>query len=113
MSNARATVQETVFANDVDGSLTGSGAHADTVTAIIAWLQELRDSVPEQYRDECFVTVMNFVEYNNSRPRIEVYYHRPETDKEMASRLAAQKYYAAQSEQHERLQYEALKAKYG
>jgi hypothetical protein len=99
----RRGVTETLFrisAYDADRSL------AD----FVKFVADALSSVPVEYRD----TAQFEVESGYDEPSyVHAYYTRPETDEEMAKRLAQHAAYAADRERQERVMLASLKAKYG
>ncbi len=85
----------------------------------IEWLNELLESVPPEYRDQtAFVVELERGHYDESDSlTFDIYYDRPETDGELATRLAESAAYAAarqrEQESRERAEFERLNAKFG
>ena len=86
---------------------------------IPAWSQGLLDQVPEEYRDSCeFVVELEYGYHNDDISlKAEIFYTRPETDVDIAARIATaslEKLTRDQKrERDDRAAYKRLKAKYG
>lgn len=85
----------------------------------ISWLQELESKVPAEYRADATFEIEQEHDYygGSSSLSVRVFYERPETDEEMADRIAHDAENAAaaraMNEKRERAIYEELRRKFG
>ena len=86
-----------------------------TIDGAMAWFSKARDKTPAEYRAALQVRL----EYERGRwdegdcASLKVWYERPETNEEMATRIDGYMKYVRASLVEERRQYEALKQKFG
>lgn len=87
-----------------------------SLKAFSAWLAEITEKIPPEYRDEACLEVNATSFYDSPYVEIEVSYARPETDDEMKTRLHHEKEQARARAQHQERQERellaALTAKY-
>ncbi|MCH7570375.1 MAG: hypothetical protein IH919_07400 [Deltaproteobacteria bacterium] len=76
----------------------------------IAWLQEILDRVPSEYRKKARIEVET--DYNENFVNISILYARPPTAEDKQKRLNAEQARLAKIEAVERRAYEVMKAKY-
>lgn len=74
----------------------------------VNWLSNQVDLIPQEYLNVAEIEFSEYQDYDSFGIRIEIFYHRPETDDEMAKREKE----VADKEADERRLYERLKAKY-
>jgi hypothetical protein len=94
------------------------GDNSWTIPAAIEWLQDLLETIPEEYREDSTFEVEYESDYDGGGDAYtRVYYDRPETDEEVVARIADSQARAARArleqEQRERAAYAALHQKYG
>lgn len=80
---------------------------------MIAALNQILESIPEQFRDTTTCEISSIPNYDSHYASIEVEYTRPTTPDEDAEAAKLQKQRELMIEQQQRVQYEALKAKFG
>lgn len=78
---------------------------------LIEDLQATLASIPEEFRETAVLQINAYGDYACAYAH--VYYKRPETDAEMAARIAWLNDIDIEQEHHERLQYERLVRKFG
>lgn len=110
----RQAVKVTVFEKDgVYGSLLDGGKYEpDSVGDVIDWLTKLLASIPAEHQASARFEVESYSEYDSDKAVVRVTYTRPETDEELAERIAEEKERRQRNEAQERRQLDALKAKY-
>lgn len=99
-------------------TLYDDGDMETTVPKALAWLQSLDAKIPPEFKDRSVFKVEYESDYyGGGSLDFKVYYDRPETDAEVAERLANQAASEAicrqQNEARERQIYEMLKQKFG
>lgn len=109
----RRTVRVSVFDGEqYDGSWP-SPEYESKLVDVIAWFETILETIPEEYRDVARCRIDSASGYEGSHyGHIEIEYYRPETDAEMARRIAAEKAAAAEREAQDLATLRALKAKY-
>lgn len=86
----------------------------DKLVDAIAWLTGKLEEIPEEFRAIAEIEVDSESGYEGSHyGHIEITYRRPETDEEMATRLAEEKRCANARERDEMETLRRLKLKYG
>jgi hypothetical protein len=78
----------------------------------IRWLEGQLELAPAEYRDAVHIELGTTQDYDNTWPQVTLYYHRPETDEELAERQKGRDRRLALFEEGQRMAYEALKRKY-
>ena len=95
------------------GSLIGSECEADRLVRVIAYLTDVLNAIPAEYRDTARLEIDSVGGYGGEHhAEVAVYYERPETDEELAERKAEAKASKAAEEERERRTLAALQAKY-
>lgn len=91
----------------------GASYEDGTLAAIIKSLTEIRDSIPEEYRDKARCEIDSESGYEGSHyAHIKVSYERPETDGEVVTRLQDEAVAAMLKEREERAKLAALQKKF-
>lgn len=90
----------------------GSEYTDGSLDRVIASLQRIRDSIPEEYRKIARCEIEAISRYESAYASIAVNYPRLETDEELTARLAAADARAAEIRTRELAELERLKAKY-
>lgn len=97
------------------GSLIQDNEYGDsTLDNVVAWLGELREQVPEEFRSNIKIKVDSHEGYEGSHSAtIHVYYNRPETDDELAKRERLEAKRIKNAQAYELSELARLKQKYG
>ena len=83
-------------------------------TEYVAWFAAKLEAIPAEYLATAKIVISGVGSYQDSYYlNIEIYYHRMETDDEMAYREAEERLREEQQKAHELLTLAELKAKYG
>ena len=82
-------------------------------TEYVAWFAAKIEAIPAEYRDTAKIKLESVNSYEDSHDvHLEIYYHRPETDDEMAYRGVEERRREEQQNAQELRTLAALKAKY-
>lgn len=63
-------------------------ASPDNLNRFIEFLQNKKQEIPSEYRDNAQVEIESYVEYDSSYYSFKIYYHRPPTEEEIKKRKA-------------------------
>lgn len=88
------------------------GNTEDTIDDIIAWLNERKEEIPEEFRDKAKLTLDIDSLHDRNIITSTIYYVREETNEEFEARVEAAIEAAKRAEATERATYEMLKAKF-
>lgn len=94
---------------EVHHTVTKLGSDYCNLQEYIKQLQDIWDKVPKEFQEKVQIDVSASENYGNAEVDIEIFYLRPENAAETASRKKREDMY----EEHQRKQYQALKAKFG
>jgi hypothetical protein len=86
----RQNVKVSFYQENIFGSVTDREKYKpDSIKQLIGWLTDKLQEVPPEYADTAKFEIESVGGYEGEHhSEIELYYHRPETDEEMAARVA-------------------------
>ena len=96
-----------------DGEFDFGGYKEGSLNSVIKSLEDIKEKIPEEYREKARCCIDAYTEYEDAYPSIEVWYTRPATQEEIAEveKKAKQKKRFIEAEERRKLK--ELMAKYG
>lgn len=114
----KTTIRETLVFESSESWRSDNNQLPMRLPAFVAWMKEVLEDVPEEFRDSVVVELEHEGDYDGpGYAEFHIYYDRDETDEELADRenerIARQESEARAQEGRERAEFERLKAKFG
>ncbi len=107
MEQSKNQVEELVYNSLQDEAVPENLAEA------ITWLQDTLDGIPAEHRASAKIEIDSESEYDSHFAVVQISYNRPETDAELAKRIALAERQENQAQQAELALFKRLKQKFG